>query len=135
MIRTYSELVTFKTYKDRFNYLRVPNSIGKETFGFDRYLNQRFYGSSAWKSVRDKVIIRDEGCDLGLEGYEIGQRIYIHHMNPMTLEDFESGSSSMLDPENLICVSLDTHNAIHFGAEGTMPNTFIERAPGDTTPW
>lgn len=134
-IRTFSELKRLKTFKDRFYYLQLKGAVGQSTFGADRYLNQALYRSKEWKKVRDEVIIRDNGCDLGIEGYEIFDRIYIHHMNPITLEQIEDRDMSILDPEFLICVSFDTHNAIHFGDESLLPKLPIERKPGDTTLW
>ena len=109
--------------------------VGKETFGFDRYLNQAFYTSSIWKSVRDKVIIRDEGCDLGIEGYPIFGKVIIHHLNPITSDELEHDDRSLLDLDNLICTSLNTHNAIHFGDERLLPSLPKERRPGDTLLW
>lgn len=136
MIRTYSEMIKYKTLEDRFKYLRLFGSVGKDTFGHSRYLNQDFYRSKEWKRVRDEVIIRDNGCDLGLEGYEIYDRIYIHHMNPVLIEDFvENDLDRLLNPETLVCVSFNTHQAIHYGDELLLPQTPIERKPGDTIPW
>lgn len=134
-IRTYTELSRLTTFKERFDYLRLDGMVGAETFGFDRYLNQIFYRSQRWKSVRNQVIIRDCGCDLGMEGYEIHDRILIHHMNPITLEDLEKESAFLLDPEYLICTMHNTHNAIHYGDEGLLMVEPIVRTRNDTCPW
>lgn len=134
-IKTYSELYKLGDFKDRYKYLRLSGVVGEATFGFDRYLNQIFYRSQKWKSTRDFVIIRDNGCDLGMEGYEISGKILIHHMNPITLKDIEKESEFLLDPEFLICVSLNTHNAIHYGDESLLPLLPIERCKNDTCPW
>lgn len=136
MIRTYSELSTLQTFEERFNYLRLDGKVGADTFGFDRIFNQMFYRSSEWRSVRNLVIIRDNGCDLGIEGYEIyGQRILIHHMNPISLEDIERKSDILLDPEYLITTIHSTHNAIHYGDIDLIPRMPIERTKNDTCPW
>lgn len=136
IIRTYSELSRLPTFEERYKYLRLSGSVGKETFGFDRWINQYFYQRSReWKSVRDKVIIRDNGCDLGVEGYEIYGRIIIHHMNPISTEDFERESKFLLEPEFLICVTHNTHNAIHYGDERLLVTAPIERTKFDTCPW
>lgn len=134
-IRTYSELRRLRTFEDRFEYLNLAGVVGASTFGFDRWLNQRFYGSREWKSARDEVIVRDGGCDLGIEGYEIFDRIIIHHMNPMTEGDISSRNADILDPEYLITVTHDTHNAIHYGDFSLVRRTLVERRPGDTRPW
>lgn len=134
-IRTYSELITFPTFKERFNYLKLDGFVGKSTFGFDRYLNQMFYRSQRWKEIRDFVIIRDNGCDLGVEGYEIHSRIVIHHMNPITIEDIKKETEFLLDPEFLICTIHNTHNAIHYGDENLLIKAPIERSKNDTCPW
>lgn len=134
-IRTYSELITFQTFKERFNYLKLDGLVGESTFGFDRYLNQIFYRSQRWKEIRDFVIIRDNGCDLGVEGYEIHSRIIIHHMNPITIEDIRKESEYLLDPEFLICTIHNTHNAIHYGDENLLIKAPIERSKNDTCPW
>ena len=134
-IRTYSELITFPTFKERFNYLKLDGLVGESTFGFDRYLNQMFYRSQRWKEIRDFVIIRDNGCDLGIEGYEIHSRIVIHHMNPITIEDIRKESEFLLDPEFLICTIHNTHNAIHYGDENLLIKAPIERSKNDTCPW
>lgn len=135
MIRRYSELRKLNTFKERYDYLRLYGRVGKETFGFDRYLNQIIYKLPEWKSVRDKVIVRDCGCDLGMEGYEIGEKILVHHMNPITMDDIINHSQDIFNPEYLICVSHQTHNAIHYGDESQLILDPIERSPNDTCPW
>ena len=135
-LKRYSELLNLHTFEDRFDYLKLNGSVGADTFGFDRYLNQKFYSSPEWKSIRRQVILRDNGCDLGINGLEICGRIYIHHMNPITVEDFKNDSMLILSPEYLISVSLDTHNASHYGNKNYATNKLpIERRPGDTCPW
>lgn len=134
-IRTYSDLSKLTTFEDRYNYLRLNGFVGKETFGFDRYLNQVFYKSAKWRSVRDFVIVRDNGCDLGIEGREIYGKIIIHHMNPITIQDIEQESDFLLDPEFLISTVHETHNAIHYGDENLLIHAPIERKPNDTCPW
>lgn len=135
MTKTYSELIKLKTFKERYEYLRLYGLIGEETFGFDRYMNQKFYKSKEWKRIRDQVIVRDNGCDLGVEGYEIGGRILIHHMNPILLKDIQTLSEFLLNPEYLICTTLDTHNAIHYGNSNLLIIEPIERTKNDTCPW
>lgn len=136
MNRTYSELITLPTFEERFKYLQLNGAVGRDTFGFDRYLNQYIYQrSQRWKSVRDKIIVRDNGCDLGVEGYSIYGRIIIHHMNPISVEDILSDRDWVFDPEFLICVSHRTHNAIHYGDETLLPQAPIERTKNDTCPW
>ena len=132
MIRTYSELIKLKTFKDRFEYLKLD---GEETFGFDRYMNQIFYKSREWTSVRRSVIIRDNGCDLGVEGYEIYGKILIHHMNPINLSDIVHKTDELLNPDYLITTVLSTHNAIHYGDASLLPALPIERRANDTCPW
>ena len=134
-IRTYSELIKMDSFEDRFNYLKLDGRVGKDIFGFDRYLNQNFYRSEEWKSIRNFVIIRDNGCDLGMEGYIIPGRIYIHHLNPVTKEELAAKSAFLLDPENLICCSFNTHQAIHYGDINLIPKGPVERKPFDTCPW
>lgn len=134
-IRTYSELITLSTFKERFEYLRLDGIVGKDTFGFDRYMNQIFYKSKEWQSLRNQIIIRDNGCDLGLEGYEIQGKILIHHMNPITPEDIANRSKYLLNPEFLISTMLSTHNAIHYGDESLIAKEPIERRKNDTCPW
>ena len=135
MIRTYRELTRLKSFEDRFEYLKLRGQVGKSTFGYDRYINQAFYRSSEWRRVRNLVIARDEGLDLGVTGYEIFNRPIIHHMNPMGLEDLVSGDDDILNPEYLVCVSHRTHNAIHYGDESLLPKPLVERRPGDTRLW
>lgn len=135
MIRTYSELSTIHSFEDRYRYLRLNGSVGTETFGFDRIFNQQFYRSREWKAIRDHVIVRDNGCDLGVEGYEIHGRIYIHHMNPIMLKDIETTSEFLLDPEYLITTTHGTHNAIHYGDEDLLVLPPVERSKNDTCPW
>lgn len=133
--RCYSELKQLKTFKERYDYLRLRGKVGVDTFGFDRYLNQRFYRSPEWKQVRRDVIIRDEGRDLGVPGYELQNGIYVHHMNPITPDALIHGDSWIFDPEYLICVSFDTHQAIHFGDETLLPKLPVERTMNDHAPW
>ena len=135
MIRTYSELIKLKTFKDRFEYLKLDGIVGEETFGFDRYMNQIFYKSREWTSVRRAVIIRDNGCDLGVEGYEIYGKILIHHMNPINLSDIVHKTDELLNPDYLITTVLSTHNAIHYGDASLLPVLPIERRANDTCPW
>lgn len=135
MIRKYSELRRFETLEERFDYLKLRGNVGNATFGFDRYLNQQFYASHEWKQVRNHVIVRDEGCDLGVDGYEIHDRVYVHHMNPMTVNDLTEFNEEILNPDYLICVTLRTHNAIHYGDVNQLPKPLVERRPGDTKLW
>lgn len=135
IIRTYSEMIQIPTFIDRFEYLRLDGRVGVETFGFDRYLNQRFYHSSEWRSIRDYIIARDLGCDLAMEGYEIYGKIYIHHMNPITQMDIVHSNADMLDPEFLVCTTHNTHNAIHYGDVSLLVTGPVERRPNDTCPW
>lgn len=135
VIRSYSELIQIPTFIERFHYLALNGRVAEETFGFDRYLNQRFYRSAEWRRVRDYVIARDCGCDLACSGNEIYDRIYIHHMNPITRKDILDIREEMLDPEYLVCASHNTHNAIHYGDESLLFCPLPERRPGDTTPW
>ena len=134
-IRTYSERARLPTFEERYQYLRLSGAVGKETFGFDRYLNQVFYRSPEWKAVRDQVIIRDEGCDLGIQGKEIQGRVLIHHMNPITAEDIRARSEFLLDPEFLITTVHSTHQAIHYGDESLLVFAPIARSRNDTCPW
>ena len=134
-IRAYSELIQLPTFEERFDYLRLGGVVGKDTFGFDRYLNQQFYRSSEWKRIRNQVIVRDNGCDLGIDDYEIHGRILIHHMNPISIEDLQHMSDLLMNPEYLICVSHRTHNAIHYGDESLIVTAPIERSQNDTCPW
>lgn len=135
MIRTYSELITRDSFIDRYYYLKLVGQVGVETFGFDRYLNQMLYKSKRWLDSRRKVIIRDQGCDLGVDGYEIGDRIIVHHMNPITLEDIELEKDEVFDPEFLISTSFRTHNAIHYGDDSLLPKLPLERSSNDMCPW
>lgn len=134
-IRSYSELITFPTFEERFKYLQLNGAVCEETFGFDRYLNQVFYRSQEWKRVRDHVIIRDNGCDLGVDGYEIWGKVIVHHMNPISIDDIQSLTSYLLNPEYLVSTTLQTHNAVHYGDESLLVTAPIERAPNDTCPW
>ena len=135
-MKTYTELTRYKTFSERFDYLRMPSKIGIDTFGFERYINQAFYHSSEWRSVRDKVIVRDEACDLGILDRSIYGHIRVHHINPISIEDFERERFQLiLDPEYLICVSFDTHNAIHYGTGYSLKIPVGFRKKGDTTPW
>lgn len=135
IIRSYSELKKFKTFEERFEYLRLDGKIGQDTFGFDRVFNQMFYRSREWKQVRNEVIVRDNGCDLGVEGYEIRGKILIHHMNPITIDDIRENSDFLMNPEYLITTVLLTHNAIHYGDESLLIKAPIERRKNDTCPW
>lgn len=134
-MRNYRELSRLKTFDKRFEYLKLGGIVGEATFGFERYLNQMLYNSSEWRRLRNRIIVRDNGCDLGLEGYEIHGTIIVHHMNPINADDLKSFSEDVFNPENLICVSLDTHNAIHYGDKSLIPQMPVERRPGDTCPW
>lgn len=135
IIRTYSELKRLKTFEERYEYLRLKGEVGKDTFGFDRYLNQAFYKSPEWKAVRDQVIIRDNGCDLGIAGHDIHGKILIHHMNPIMLDDIINSTDILLNPEYLISTILSTHNAIHYGDKSLLVDAPIERRRNDTCPW
>lgn len=136
MIKTYSHLITLPTFMERFEYLAIGGRVGEATFGSKRYLNQALYTSDEWKHIRDKAIIRDDGCDLGVPGMDIGGRIYIHHLNPITLEDIERRRPWIFDLDNLVCVSQRTHEAIHYGdARLLIFNQSTERSPGDTRLW
>lgn len=134
-VKRYSELITFKTFEERFEYLRLKGVVGNETFGFDRYFNQKFYRSSEWKRLRDQIIVRDNGCDLGIDGYEIHGPIVIHHLNPILLKDIIHQSDFLLNPEFLICTTHETHNAIHYGDDNLIIKPPIERTSNDTCPW
>ena len=134
-IRTYSELILLPTFEERFKYLQLNGRVGDDTFGFDRYINQKFYRSAEWKRIRDLVIMRDNGCDLALEGYEIYGRILIHHMNPITVKDVELSTEYLMNPEYLICVTHNTHNAIHYGDEKLLMKGPVVRTKNDTCPW
>lgn len=134
-IRTYFELSRLNTFKERYNYLRLTGTVGEATFGFDRYLNQVLYRSQRWKRSRDAVIIRDNGCDLGIEGHEIYGKILVHHMNPITIDDIEREDDILFDPEFLISTTHNTHNAIHYGDEKLILVEPIVRSKNDTCPW
>lgn len=135
MIRRYSELRHIPTFEERFDYLKLNGSVGRETFGFDRYINQRFYTSKEWRDIRHHVIARDLGLDLGAEGYEINSRILIHHMNPIVVDDILHKNDEILDPEFLITTCHNTHNAIHYGDSSLLPKPLVERSRGDTRLW
>lgn len=133
--KNYHDLTKLKTFDDRFSYLKMTGTVGADTFGFDRIFNQRFYASAEWKAVRRMVIIRDNGCDLGVEGHDIFGKILIHHMNPITLKDIQESTDFLLNPEYLICVSHETHNAIHYGRAEPLRKEPVERFRNDTCPW
>lgn len=133
--KTYLQLRSLLTFDERFEYLKLVGEVGRETFGFDRWVNQRFYKSHEWKTLRDYVIYRDQGCDLGVPGYELRIGLLIHHMNPVTVEDIQHGSEAILDPNFLITTSLRTHNAIHYGNASGLPRRRVDRKAGDTTLW
>lgn len=135
MTLSYTELQPLDTFVDRFEYLKLPGEIGVQTFGSDRYLNQRFYRSREWKQTRDQVIIRDNGCDLGVPGFEIFGDLLVHHINPIQTHDLKDFNPYVLNPEYLICVSRRTHNAIHFGDIRQLPQLPVARTPGDTKLW
>ena len=134
-IRTYSELITIPTFEERFEYLQLKGSVGKDTFGYDRYLNQVLYRSPEWKRLRNKIIIRDDGCDLACDGYDVYGKVLIHHLNPITVEDVLARSRKVFDPDNLVCVSHNTHNAIHYGDVDLLVTGPIIRTKNDTCPW
>jgi hypothetical protein len=134
-MRTYSELIQLPTFEERYRYLKLGGKVGEETFGYARYLNQIFYQSPEWRSFRRDIIIRDNGCDLAMDGWVIQDRIYIHHLNPITLEDIRLRNPIALDPENAVVVSFGTHQAIHYGDESQLPLGFVERTPNDMIPW
>lgn len=135
MIKCYSELIRIPTFEERFQYLKLDGRVGDDTFGFDRFLNQQFYRSQQWKSLRNEIILRDNGCDLAMEGYDIYEKVIIHHMNPIRLEDVVDISEYLINPEYLICTTLNTHNAIHYGNENNLLNKPVERTLHDTCPW
>lgn len=136
MMRTYGELIKIEKFLDRYEYLKLNGSVGAETFGFDRWLNQIFYRSPEWKHIREEVIIRDDGCDLGIRDRPIGGRIYVHHMNPIDVKSIIERKSILLNPDFLICCSHNTHEAIHYGnSDILLPDKFVERKPNDTIPW
>lgn len=133
--KSYSELIRLKTFKERYEYLRQSQIIGEDTFGRERYLNQIFYGSPEWRALRREALIRDNGCDLGVEDHKIGGRIEVHHINPITAEDIQNNNPCLLDLNNVICVSSNTHKAIHYGDASLLPHDPEERKPNDTCPW
>lgn len=135
MTRSFSELAKLKTFEERYDYLKLDGVVAYQTFGYDRYLNQALYKSGRWKRVRDQIIIRDDGCDLGVQGREIYDKIVIHHMNPITVDDIALEKSYVFDSEFLICVSDNTHRAIHYGSETMLMQNPIERRKNDTCPW
>ena len=136
MIRTYTELIQIPTFLERFRYLKLNGHVGEELFGYSRYLNQVFYQSERWKKVRRSIILRDQGRDLGVEGYEIFGTVYVHHMNPITLQQIKDDDPCLVDPDQLICTSRKTHEAITLGDESLLQSIFlIERKPNDTCPW
>lgn len=134
-IRTYSELRRLDSFEERFEYLKLNGEVGRSTFGFDRYINQQFYQSYEWKESRELVILRDFGCDLGIQGYDIHSNLVIHHMNPMTVYEILHGEAQIFDPEYLITTAYKTHNAIHFGNRNLLPKVVISRSPNDTRLW
>lgn len=134
-IKTYSEMILLPTFLERFKYLQIGGMVGSETFGFDRYLNQSLYRTAEWKRFRNEIIVRDNGCDLGCDDRTIYGKILVHHINPLTVEDIVNRHSCVFDPDNAICVSLDTHNAIHYGDEELLMLGPIERTKNDTCPW
>lgn len=135
MIKTYSEMILLPTFLERFKYLQIGGMVGAETFGFDRYLNQSLYRTAEWKRFRNEIIVRDNGCDLGCDDRAIYGKILVHHINPLTVEDIINRHSCVFDPDNVICVSLNTHNAIHYGDEELLMLGPIERTKNDTCPW
>ena len=135
IVRSYNELRRIDGYEDRFRYLSLNGSVGSSTFGYDRWLNQRFYTSREWRQLRDHVIARDNGCDLGIDGYEIHDKILVHHMNPMIVDDLLAGEESIMDPKFLVVTSHRSHNAIHYGDESLLPRKYTPRERGDTRLW
>jgi len=133
--RSYSKLKEIEGFRERYEYLKLQSSVGVATFGYDRWMNQQFYTSTQWRQVRHHVIARDNGCDLGVDGHEIYGRLYIHHLNPLTIEDLREGAESIIDPEYLITTTHLTHNAIHYGDDNLLPRPVVERKPGDTKLW
>lgn len=135
MIKSYTQLINLQSHLERYNYLKLQGEVANITFGYDRYLNQILYASKRWKQVRDSIIIRDEGCDLGIQEFKITGKVIVHHINPLTIKDIELEKSIIFDPDNLICVSHNTHNAIHYGNEKLLPQPIVERTKNDTCPW
>lgn len=135
MMKTYKDLRRLETFEERYRYLALGGVVGRETFGFDRYINQRFYQSREWRQLRRDVIVRDNGCDLGVEGYEIGAKILVHHMNPITAQHIDEVDDLVWNPDYLITTTHQTHNAIHYGDESLLPRIFVPRTRGDTKLW
>lgn len=135
MIRTYSELIQLPTFEERYKYLRLYGKVGMDTFGLDRIFNQMFYRSEEWKQIRQRIIVRDNACDLAVPGRELYDRIFIHHMNPISIRDIRDSSELLMNPEYLIVVSFSTHNAIHYGLDNRFELECFERKPFDTCPW
>ena len=135
LIKSYSEMIRIPTFMERYKYLKLDGIVGESTFGFDRYINQSFYTSSIWRQLRSRIIVRDEGCDLAIPDRPIAKTIFIHHINPITLEMFDDNDPLLYDEDNLICVSRDTHSAIHYGDESLLIPDYIPRRPGDTKLW
>lgn len=135
IIKSYSELILLPSFYERFKYLQLNGTVGKDTFGYDRYLNQILYNSQEWKRFRDRIIVRDNGCDLACEGYEIHSRILVHHINPISVEDVANRNPMVFDPENVISTTHNTHNAIHYGDENLLITAPVERTKNDTCPW
>lgn len=135
MMRRYNELIQLESFDDRFEYLKLSGNVGRSTFGFDRYVNQQFYASREWQDVRQYILVRDNGCDLAVEGYDIRISPLIHHMNPMSVDDVIHGEEWILDPDFLITTTHDTHNAIHYGGQVSYPKVVAERSPNDTKLW
>lgn len=133
--KKYSEMINLETFEERKDYLKLNGTVGGQTFGFDRYLNQQFYKSNEWKKIRSKVITRDNGCDLGIKDRPIHGHVYVHHMNPLNAEDIYNNTEYLLNPDYLVCVSLETHNAIHYGMEYKEPEIVLNRTKNDTCPW
>lgn len=133
--RSYSELSKLESYEDRYEYLKIGDKVGEETFGYDRYLNQTLYASPEWKNFRHKIIVRDNGNDMGVDGYPIGNKVYIHHLNPITKQDILERNPCLFDEENVVCVCKRTHDAIHFGSQELIKKNPVVRSPGDTKLW
>lgn len=134
-MKTYRELITLSTFDERFNYLLIGNGVGIETFGHNRYLNQDFYHSNEWKRFRRDMIVRDNGCEMGLDNYDIVGQIVLHHIEPLTILDFKDVAQALMNPDNVVCVSRKLHNAIHYGDKSVLEPLFYERRPGDTQLW
>lgn len=134
-MKTYSQMILLNTFDERFDYLKLSGSVGEETFGYSRYLNQTLYRSPEWKQIRRDVILRDHGCDLAIPGYEINGKILVHHINPITLKDIEERNPKIFDMNNLVTVSFMTHQALHYGSKELIIHDPIERTPNDTCPW